>query len=295
MTISSGGNVGIGTTNPGAKLEVAGQIKMTGSTPGAGKVLTSDAVGLATWETPSVGTVTSVGLSMPSQFAVTGSPVTTSGTLAAAWNVQVANVVLAGPVSGGAVIPTFRALIGADIPDLSGTYSVIGHVHSTMVTTDTTQTISGQKTFSSTTYFQSGDDSVYIGQPEGATGRGLAIHTRSSTNIIEAYHFESGWVQKFYLTAAGAGYFAGQLKIAGGIPGAGKVLTSDAVGLATWETPSVGTVTSVGLSLPSNEFNITISPITGSGTLTAVWYTQVANIVFAGPASGSPVAPGFRA
>lgn len=44
-----GGNVGIGTASPGAKLEVAGQVKITGGTPGAGKVLTSDADGLAVW------------------------------------------------------------------------------------------------------------------------------------------------------------------------------------------------------------------------------------------------------
>jgi len=49
------GNVGINTTGPGAKLEVAGQIKITGGTPGAGKVLTSDASGLATWTTPAGG------------------------------------------------------------------------------------------------------------------------------------------------------------------------------------------------------------------------------------------------
>ena len=50
MTIATNDNVGIGITNPGAKLEVAGQIKITGGTPGVGKVLTSDAMGLATWE-----------------------------------------------------------------------------------------------------------------------------------------------------------------------------------------------------------------------------------------------------
>lgn len=45
------GNVGIGTVAPGAKLEVNGQIKITGGSPGASKVLTSDAGGLASWQT----------------------------------------------------------------------------------------------------------------------------------------------------------------------------------------------------------------------------------------------------
>lgn len=55
MRITSNGNVGIGTTNPGARLEVNGQVKITGGSPGADKVLTSDANGLASWATPSGG------------------------------------------------------------------------------------------------------------------------------------------------------------------------------------------------------------------------------------------------
>ena len=42
-------NIGIGTPAPGAKLEVNGQVKITGGGPAFGKVLISDATGLATW------------------------------------------------------------------------------------------------------------------------------------------------------------------------------------------------------------------------------------------------------
>jgi hypothetical protein len=47
-----GSDVGIGTENPGAKLDVSGQIKITGGDPGTGKILTSDASGLASWKLP---------------------------------------------------------------------------------------------------------------------------------------------------------------------------------------------------------------------------------------------------
>lgn len=64
------------------------------------------------------GTVTSVALTAPTQFAVTGSPVTSAGTLAIAWNNQTANTVLAGPTAGAAAAPTYRALVAADISGL---------------------------------------------------------------------------------------------------------------------------------------------------------------------------------
>jgi len=67
----------------------------------------------------SSGSVLSVGLLMPSQFAVTNSPVTTTGTLTAAWNNQNANRVFAGPTTGIAAAPTFRSLVASDIPALS--------------------------------------------------------------------------------------------------------------------------------------------------------------------------------
>ena len=45
----SNGNIGIGTTEPDEKLHVAGSIKIVDGTQAAGKVLTSDAEGAASW------------------------------------------------------------------------------------------------------------------------------------------------------------------------------------------------------------------------------------------------------
>ena len=79
--------------------------------------------GSGAWSTPSgVGTVTSVGLAVPSQFNVTGSPVTGAGTLTFAWNNQSANFALMGPTAGGAAAPAFRALVIADLPAISFSY-----------------------------------------------------------------------------------------------------------------------------------------------------------------------------
>lgn len=62
------------------------------------------------------GTVTSVALSLPAEFDVTGSPITSAGTLTGNWAVQNANLVFAGPATGSATAPGFRSLVNADIP-----------------------------------------------------------------------------------------------------------------------------------------------------------------------------------
>lgn len=73
-------------------------------------VVSPDAVGGS-------GTVTAVALALPSSvFTVSGSPVTVTGTLTGALATQTANQVFAGPSSGSAATPTFRALIASDLP-----------------------------------------------------------------------------------------------------------------------------------------------------------------------------------
>jgi hypothetical protein len=81
---------------------------------------------------PSVGsggTITSVGLADGSStpiYNISGSPVTTSGTLTFSLKTENANLVFAGPTTGAAAQPTFRALVAADITALTGNLSDVG-------------------------------------------------------------------------------------------------------------------------------------------------------------------------
>lgn len=70
------------------------------------------------WSANPLGTVTSVGLSLPADFTVSNSPVTSSGTLTAVWASQTANLFLASP-DGAPGAPSFRAIAVADVPTLN--------------------------------------------------------------------------------------------------------------------------------------------------------------------------------
>ena len=72
-----------------------------------------------TWAVPAGGgTVTSIALAVPSStFTVSGSPITTSGTLTLALATQATNTFLTG--GNGGTTPTWRTLIESDIPTLT--------------------------------------------------------------------------------------------------------------------------------------------------------------------------------
>mgnify|MGYP003344958200 CR=1 FL=1 len=73
------------------------------------------------------GSVTSVGLSLPALFSVSGSPVTGSGTLTGALATQAANRLWAGPTTGADAAPTFRSLVAADFgTTLSPQFAFLG-------------------------------------------------------------------------------------------------------------------------------------------------------------------------
>lgn len=73
------------------------------------------------------GVVTSVALAMPNIFGVSGSPVTTSGTLTATLTTQLPALVLASSNSGATAVPTFRALVNADLTGVSTLAALTSH------------------------------------------------------------------------------------------------------------------------------------------------------------------------
>lgn len=85
--------------------------------------------------------------------------------------------------------------------------------------------------------------------------------------------------------STGAGYAVAALTA-----GANITITN---GAGTISIVGAGSVSSVGLALPGI-FTVSGSPVTGTGTLTAVLATQTANTVFAGPTTGSAATPIFR-
>jgi ribosomal protein S6E (S10) len=200
MIVTNTGDVGIGTNAPTAKLEVAGQVKITGGTPGAGKVLTSDSAGLATWQTPSGGGTGGSGVSTVNGAA---GAVTTS-------------IVLGTAGTTPSITGSGSNSITIDLPFASNTNSGIlsaANFAGLASKAGTTNGVQNQITKYST----------------ANTITASTVLTESNNNI------------GIGTTTPGAKLEVnGQVKITGGAPAAGKVLTSDAAGLATWQTPSGG-------------------------------------------------------
>ncbi len=112
--VSLGGDLG-GTASTPLVSKIQG-VSVSSTAPTSNQVLQYNGT---TW-TPATlsagsGSVTSVGLSLPSIFSVTGSPITTSGTLTGTLASQTANTIFAAP-NGSAGAPTFRTLVAADLP-----------------------------------------------------------------------------------------------------------------------------------------------------------------------------------
>lgn len=107
--VTTSGTLALSLATQSANLLWAGPTTGSAATPTFRSLVTADLPA-------GVGTVTSVAMTVPAWLSVAGSPVTSSGTLAVTASNQNANIVLAGPSTGAAATPAFRALVAADLP-----------------------------------------------------------------------------------------------------------------------------------------------------------------------------------
>ena len=230
------------------------------------------------------GTVTSVALTVPSFLSVTGSPLTTSGTLAVTLATQNANTVFAGPTTGIAAAPTFRALVAGDIPDLSSIYQPLDAdltAIAALTANGLLRKTAGVWAMDSASYLTTNQTITLSGD---VTGSGTTAITATIANDAVTY-------AKIQNVSA-----ASRLLGRGSAGGSGDVEEiAPGTGLSMSGTTLNNTgVTSVALSAPSF-LTVANSPVTTTGTLTLTLATQTANTVFAGPTSGTAAQPTFRA
>ena len=116
--ITTAGTLALSLVNQTSGTAFLGPVSGAAATPTWRSITTADL--------PStVGTVQSVALSLPSIITVSGSPVTTSGTLTGTLATQPSGTVFAGPTSGANATPAFRALVTADLPAGAGTVTSV--------------------------------------------------------------------------------------------------------------------------------------------------------------------------
>lgn len=164
LTVSGSPANWIAIAQPSGAGHAAGLVPDTPASANTVKFLRED----ASWALPPQGTVTSVSLTGPSEITVGGTPITASGTISLGWASESANAIFAGPASGGATTPTFRALTAADLPIFvaSGAGHKAGAVPDPGVTSGTTKFLREDATWQTPTFSSSIEVKESDGTPD---------------------------------------------------------------------------------------------------------------------------------
>ena len=217
------------------------------------------------------GTVTSVSLTVPSAFAVSGSPITGAGTLA------ITGAGTSGEyIDGTGALQTFPA-----IPTAQGLQDVI--TTDPVLTTDNTidcatngLTIDGTSNFTvnstsklslnvnSDAKLGIDSNSVSMGKVTGATQTQVLVDTTKA--VISASESASANETSLTLFPNSARLKTPNVNDATATVGQVLTLSNAGTGEVEFTTVGVGTVTSVGLTMPS-AFTVAGSPVTTAGTL----------------------------
>ncbi len=217
--IPSTGNVGFGTTDPTQTVDIVGTVRIRGGAPGAGKVLTSDAEGVSSWET-------------------INSPVETDPQVSASTSNKVPKWNGSSLVDGSI---TDNGNIGIGTTTPRGTLDVdgAGDIWLTDDGLQTTQNIYLAGHLFLTPHGTSDISFVQARRSDNSGDTQLQFRTYNNGSLIEAVRISNtGNVGIGTSGPSESLDVNGKIRIRGGAPGAGKVLTSDANGVASWAAAS---------------------------------------------------------
>jgi hypothetical protein len=268
LSVAKGGTGS--TTSNGALTNL-----LPNQTGNAGKVLSTDGTNTS-WVAGSVGTVSSVGLVLPSIFNVTVTPITTSGNLTAVLNTQSANTVFAGPSSGAASAPTFRALVNLDLPT-SGV--VAGSAYNNF-----TVNAQGIITAASTVAYLTANQTITLSGD--VTGSGTtAITTAIATNAVTYAKFQQVSANRLLGNPTGALANVSEIALAANLVFSAGVLQLSTTGVsaATYgSTTQIPQFTVDGFGRISSVTNVILQPVATNVTSPAGVTTPGSRIIFGG-------------
>ena len=217
----------------GLALQTDGNIQITGgnTNPGAGKVLTSDAIGNATWQT-------APGFQLP--FTASGSYSNPAFTITNSHATTVNPTMRVNSKSGiafYALSELSNAILGESKADASaGVYGRYSGTNSGYGVKGEVSTI-GVGVFGKT-----GGEGYGVHGQAGPGGVAVMASGEAGGTAIKGITAGDGLAADFYNSSATglALRVNGKINLGGSLlsPGAGKVLTSDASGNATWQNPS---------------------------------------------------------
>lgn len=244
------------------------------------------------WLAPPAGTVFSAGMTLPSFLSVSGSPITSVGTFAVTLASESGNTVFAGP-NGSSGTPTFRSLVGADLPNPSS--STLGGIQSAAAQSNkwiNSISTSGVPSLSQPA-FTDLSGNISTSQMNSGTSAGATTFWRG----------DSSWATPAFSSLSGSVALATQVSGNLSVNNLGSGTNADNThfwrGDGTWAVPAggggSGTVTSVTFTGDGTVLSSTpSSAVTTSGTVTAALANQSANVVLAGSTAGGSAAPTFR-
>ena len=287
-TNSTGTNLGVNITGNAATAttatNIAGGINtlLPSQVGQTGKYLKTDGTSVS-WETAaSSGGLTQVGINLPTSVFTNGADLTANGQVSATFTNQNAKTFFAGPTIGSAV-PTFRTITTGDIGSFDTDVDARADAR-IAAAKNAANGIAGLDASTKIPLALLPNDAVF----SSSVKTGTLKLTGPSSNEIQISAPTSGLTSYNIALPTAAGTSGQVLKI-DTVSGTDLNLKWDTV------TSSGGTLSSVGLSLPSTVFDVTNNPLAANGTIAASLKNQNVNTVFAGPSSGGAAAPGFRA